>query len=125
MVFAVDRTEPITRSCRALAVDTRLGILAQLRSGPLCVGALAARLDVTQSAVSQHLRILKDAGFVSAERRGYFVHYRLNETAVRDWVKMLGEELLGSAGRGRSKATEKGGEKRCVRRKGNARSRRI
>jgi DNA-binding transcriptional ArsR family regulator len=56
------------------------------------VGAIAARLDVTQGAVSQHLRILRDAGLVTAEKRGYFVHYRLNEkrmTRCKDLMNML------------------------------------
>ncbi len=44
----------------------------------LCVNALAGQLGITQSAVSQHLKILRQAGFVTSERRGYYIHYRLN-----------------------------------------------
>jgi len=121
----MDRTEQLSRVCRALGVDTRLRILRHLRGGPLCVGALAARLNVTQSAVSQHLRILREAGLVSPERRGYFIHYRLNATAVLDSIEAFGTELLGAAGSGRSEAVQKGGEKACARRKASARSRRI
>ena len=43
-----------------------------------CVGALARQLGVSQSAVSQHLAVLRAAGLVADERRGYFVHYRLD-----------------------------------------------
>jgi DNA-binding transcriptional ArsR family regulator len=121
----MNQTEQITHACRALAVETRVEILAHLRGGALCVGALAARLNVTQGAVSQHLRILRDAGFVSAERRGYFMHYRLNETEVLDCIKVLRQQLLGSAESAQENATQKGGEKPCVRRKASARSRRI
>jgi len=46
---------------------------------------LAARLDVTQGAVSQHLRIMRDAGLVIDEKHGYFVHYRLNEKTLAAW----------------------------------------
>jgi len=48
------------------------------------VNALAARLGVTQGAVSQHLRIMRDAGLVIDQKRGYFVHYELNERAGGD-----------------------------------------
>jgi len=125
MVAKMDRTKQITRACRALAVETRTQILAHLRGGALCVGALAARLNVTQSAVSQHLRILRDAGFDAPERRGYFIHYRLNQTAVLDCIEAFRMQLLGSAESGENEATQKGGEKPCARRKTNARSRRI
>ena len=79
----MDDIETIVRVCGALAVDTRVRILALLREGPRCVGALASRLEVSQSAVSQHLRILRDAGLVSADRQGYYIHYRLNEDALQ------------------------------------------
>jgi len=44
----------------------------------LCVNALAKKLGVTQSAVSQHLRLLKHAGLVHGERHGSFIHYSLD-----------------------------------------------
>lgn len=50
--------------------------------GFLCVNALAHRLGVTQSAVSQHLRVLRQAGLVNGERRGAFVHYTLDRNAL-------------------------------------------
>ena len=66
----------------ALADPTRLRLVKLLgrQSGPdaLCVNALAALLEMTQSAVSQHLRILKAIGLVKGERRGYHIHYFIN-----------------------------------------------
>jgi DNA-binding transcriptional ArsR family regulator len=56
-----------------------------LRGRALCVNALAARLDVTQGAVSQHLRIMRDARLVIDEKRGYHVHYRLDEETLERW----------------------------------------
>jgi ArsR family transcriptional regulator, arsenate/arsenite/antimonite-responsive transcriptional repressor len=47
-------------------------------SKPLCVNALAQRLNITQSAVSQHLRVLRHTGLVRGERRGAFVHYAVD-----------------------------------------------
>jgi len=49
---------------------------------------LAHTLDVTPAAVSQHLRILRDADLVVACKRGYFVHYRVNETTLAEWNQM-------------------------------------
>ena len=65
---------------KALGDPTRLKILNLLSSkrGYLCVCAIADKLGVTQPAVSQHLKILKSAGLVKADRKGYFVHYTIN-----------------------------------------------
>jgi DNA-binding transcriptional ArsR family regulator len=69
--------------CKALSAETRVRILQLLGPRPLCVNALADRLGVTQSAASQHLRILRAAGLVRGEKRGYFVHYALNEANLQ------------------------------------------
>jgi len=66
-----------TRVFRALAVEKRVEIVQLLSGRALCVGALSHMLGISAGAVSQHLRILKDAGIVEADRRGYFVHYSL------------------------------------------------
>ncbi len=75
-------SEDLARILKILAVGTRVRIIQLLKDRSLCVNALAARLDVTQGAVSQHLRILRDAGLVTSHKRGYFVHYRLNVPAL-------------------------------------------
>ena len=67
---------------KVLSSETRLRIINLLKNGALCVGALSARLNVTQGAVSQHLRILRTAGLVVPERRGTFIHYRVDEEAL-------------------------------------------
>jgi DNA-binding transcriptional ArsR family regulator len=66
----------------ALADGTRLAIVARLSEGPLPVGRLAAGLPVTRSAVSQHLKILKDAGLVEDVAEGTRRIYRLNPIAL-------------------------------------------
>jgi DNA-binding transcriptional ArsR family regulator len=66
----------------ALADGTRLAIVACLADGPQAVGKLAAGLPVTRSAVSQHLRILKDAGLVEDVAEGTRRIYRLNPVAL-------------------------------------------
>ena len=59
----------------------------------LCVNALAHHLGVTQSAVSQHLRVLRHAGLVRSARRGAFVHYTLDPEGLARVKAALGETL--------------------------------
>ena len=66
-----------------LSVETRLKILKVLKDGPLCVNAITCKTGVSQPAVSQHLRVLKSAGFVKAARRGAWTHYRLNKSELK------------------------------------------
>jgi DNA-binding transcriptional ArsR family regulator len=64
----------------ALADGTRRAIVTRLADRPMAVGELAAELPITRSAVSQHLKILKDAGLVSERSAGTRRIYRLNPT---------------------------------------------
>ena len=85
----------------ALADGTRLAIVARLADGPLAVGKLAAGLPVSRSAVSQHLKILKDAGLVEDVAAGTRRIYRLNPgalAALRDQLDTYWQRALaGSA----------------------------
>jgi ArsR family transcriptional regulator len=87
----------------ALADPTRLRLVEilarQPEERPLCVNALAARLGVSQPAVSQHLRVLRHLGLVRAERRGPRVHYFLDGVRFREWRRLV-EETLDLAGDG-------------------------
>ena len=91
-------SEEVARLCKVLSVDTRVRMLELLCEHPCCVGALAARLDVTQGAVSQHLRILREAGLVEADRRGYYVHYTLREDTARRWRETVSRFLAAETG---------------------------
>jgi DNA-binding transcriptional ArsR family regulator len=66
----------------ALADGTRRAIVACLAEGPQAVGQLAAGLPVSRSAVSQHLKVLKDAGLVEDVAAGTRRIYRLNPVAL-------------------------------------------
>ena len=79
------KADEVARVGAVLSVPTRVKIIELLKGRVLCVGALARKLDVTQGAVSQHLRVLRDNDVVVAEKRGYFTHYRLNEKTVAKW----------------------------------------
>jgi DNA-binding transcriptional ArsR family regulator len=66
----------------ALADPTRREVFERLRSGPLAVGEIAAALPVSRPAVSQHLRVLKEAGLVTERKDGTRRLYRVDPTGV-------------------------------------------
>ena len=90
----------VARILKVLSVESRVRIVRLLKGRALCVNALAARLDVTQGAVSQHLRIMRDAGLVIDEKRGYYVHYRLNEDTLAVWREEIDRLLDPTIGTG-------------------------
>lgn len=90
----------LARLCKALSVDTRVRMVRLLAGRSLCVNALARRLLVTPAAVSQHLRVLRDANLVRADRQGYFVHYRADPDALARWGEALRALLEPGTGEG-------------------------
>ena len=74
---------------KILSVDKRIDIIEHLKNGNINVNALAESLGITPSAVSQHLRVLKSAGLVTDERKGYWVHYSLNREALEECRQRL------------------------------------
>ena len=80
--------EPI-QALKALADEKRLQIVTKLLHSDLCVGALARHVGVSKPAVSQHLRVLRKAGLVSGEKRGYWTHYTVERQALTRLVAEL------------------------------------
>jgi DNA-binding transcriptional ArsR family regulator len=68
----------------ALGDATRRAVFERLRNGPLAVGQLAAGLPVSRPAVSQHLRVLKQAGLVSERREGTRRLYRIDPSGLAE-----------------------------------------
>jgi ArsR family transcriptional regulator len=85
------RLEPI-EMFKALAVETRVKIIDLLKSeGPLGAKKISELLGVTPAAASQHLKILKQAGFVRSERNGYWIPYSIDEKALNNCKEVLTE----------------------------------
>jgi DNA-binding transcriptional ArsR family regulator len=81
----------------ALGDGTRRLILERLRRGPCAVGELAAALPVSRPAVSQHLRVLKEAGLVRERRNGTRRLYRVDTDGlaeVRDYLESFWTDVL-------------------------------
>ena len=107
----MNEIEQLAETLKALADPTRLKLVQLLSQnspgasacgtetcngrGFLCVNALAHRLGITQSAVSQHLRVLRQAGLVNSDRRGSFVHYSLSSEGLAEVQEALQSALGG------------------------------
>jgi len=74
--------EAASELLRALASPTRIGIVLSLRTGFKCVHELVGELGLSQPLVSQHLRVLKDAGVVRGRRNGREIMYELVDDHV-------------------------------------------
>ncbi len=77
---------------KVLSVDTRVNIIELLKAkGPMGVKEISSNLSLTPPAISQHLKILKQAGLVRSERQGYWIPYSINEKAMESCRKILNE----------------------------------
>jgi DNA-binding transcriptional ArsR family regulator len=79
---------------RALADPTRRRILELLAERDRTAGEIASHFSIAFPSVSHHLRVLKEAELVSAEREGQSIRYRINTTVSQDLVRYL-MRLLG------------------------------
>jgi ArsR family transcriptional regulator len=106
----MDEIEELAEIFKALSDPTRLRLVKLLSDQSvsmcqgtcdnqkfLCVNALANKVGVTQSAVSQHLRVLRQVGLVRGERRGSFMHYSIDKDGLNKYKdalrQALGEDL--------------------------------
>ncbi|HMI29853.1 MAG TPA: metalloregulator ArsR/SmtB family transcription factor [Gaiellaceae bacterium] len=87
------------QALQALGDPTRRSVLEQLRNGPRAVGEIAAQLPVSRPAVSQHLRVLKEAGLVTERQNGTRRLYRVDPeglAGLREYLDGFWEEALAS-----------------------------
>ena len=88
-------------TARALADPTRVRVLAVLRSGELCVCELCDALDVTQSTLSTHLQVIRDAGLVNTRKEGKWIYYALRPEAkpiLKSFFGFFEDEMTADAG---------------------------
>ncbi len=97
---------------KMFSVDTRLRIINFLRTGPKCVYIIAENLKLSQPVVSQHLRTLKSSGLVIDVRKGYTIHYSLNQKKIKEMKKAIERTL--------KQLTYKERKSQCLKRKKNA-----
>lgn len=93
---------------RVLGVESRIRIIELLKQrGPLCVSEMSESLNLSPSAVSQHLKVLKYAGLVRSERKGYWIPYEIDVDALERCRGFLSEVCTcGCEGSGRIREAE-------------------
>ena len=101
------RTEP-SEIFKVLGAETRVKIIELLKSrGRLGAKSIAELVGITPAAVSQHLRILRQAGLVRSERKGYRIPYSIDKEALENCRCILNEVCTcGCKGTGRFKEQE-------------------
>ncbi len=87
MIPSREELELLAELYHQMAYPTRLAILMHLLSGAACVCELAEAVDVSPSAVSHQMRLLRTAGLVRGNRRGRHVDYSLADDHVRDLLE--------------------------------------
>jgi ArsR family transcriptional regulator, lead/cadmium/zinc/bismuth-responsive transcriptional repressor len=89
----------LAETFRALADSSRAKIVFSLLRQELCVCDLAAVVGMSESAVSQHLRVLRNLRLVKTRREGKLVYYLLDDAHVRDLLDVSLSHLTGDASR--------------------------
>lgn len=74
---------------KALGDETRLKILIILSKKKICAKALSKHLNISEAAVSQHIKVLKDAGIIVGVKIGYYVHYDIQEPILLKLVDFI------------------------------------
>jgi len=81
----------LSNTLKALSDESRFKLVRLLLTHDLCVGALAHHLKITEAAVSQHLKQLREAGLVKGEKRGYWTHYTIDKAKLKDLAEALAD----------------------------------
>src|SRR5262245_29971225 len=89
MLIMKSRRRPSNAVFRALADETRRGILEFLRAGPRTSGEIADQFQSTWPTISRHLAVLRAGGLVTAERKGQAIYYELNTSVFQDLIQHL------------------------------------
>lgn len=74
---------------KVLVDENRLKIIACLATGEKCVCQLTDSLDISQNLMSHHLRVLRESGLVTDERRGRWIYYSLKTETLDGWLDLL------------------------------------
>jgi ArsR family transcriptional regulator len=79
----------LSNAFKALSDESRFKLVNLLLTHDFCVGALAHHLKISEAAVSQHLRQLREVGLVKGEKRGYWTHYLVDKVKLGELAEAL------------------------------------
>lgn len=82
----MDQQEKSVKIFKALGHPIRYKIVKFLYDGPKCVCKLNENIEFSQANLSQHLKILKEAGILSSEKVGMNIHYRLSSEEIKNII---------------------------------------
>jgi DNA-binding transcriptional ArsR family regulator len=102
------------RLMKALGNEQRLLVLCNLLERPMTVGELNARMDLSQSALSQHLALLREAGLVETRREAQSIHYSLPSGPVTRVMAVLQDIYCAPEAAGGRRAAARGGRSSCA-----------
>jgi ArsR family transcriptional regulator len=89
----------LSRLAHALGAPPRVRIVRMLvRRGPLVAGEIAKELPLAPSTVSEHLRVLREAGLIHGAREGQHVRYEADLSALRKLTSLLGGLTISAGG---------------------------
>ena len=74
---------------KAIGDETRFKILLLLKNRNICAKGIANRLNISQAAVSQHIKILREAELVIGHKKGYFIMYKLNKDILDHSIELI------------------------------------
>lgn len=83
--------EQIVKVFKALGDETRLKILIIVSKRNICAKGIAKHLNISEAAVSQHIKTLKDANIIVGEKTGYYINYKLQESVFLDITRFINE----------------------------------
>jgi len=79
---------------KALGEDTRIKIISMLCNREMCVDELIKKLNLSQSAVSHHVKVLKQADLLNIQRKGKWTYYSINKTGLASLERSLQQWFL-------------------------------
>ncbi|AYE34631.1 metalloregulator ArsR/SmtB family transcription factor [Clostridium septicum] len=74
---------------KAVGDETRIKILVLLSKKNICAKGIARHLNISEAAVSQHIKILKDVNLITGYKKGYYVIYDLNKSVLEDAIDFM------------------------------------
>ena len=89
-----DQQLELSETFHLLGEPNRLGLVLACLDQPVSVGDMASRLTLSQSLVSHHLRLLRAARLLKADRQGKQVYYSIADSHVRDMLKNMIDHLV-------------------------------
>lgn len=81
--------ETLVKVFKALSDETRLKILMIISSKVICQKGISKHLQISDSAVSQHIKILKEANILTGYKEGYYVFYKINEAVFNECISFM------------------------------------